>query len=719
MRCPSCGHENASAASFCGACGKPLRAAGPSRADATGTAAPAAAASEPSGSAAVAGHRTRWILGAVGLAAVAAIAIVGARVLHHRVAAAVVAPASRTAATGELDSPPPAPFVVGPVSVHATVTATRTVPLGRNILASSFGGEIENIRGAYGGLGIDGEFLIDTGGTDVWHPDTLGPADTAGVQGVIYPQEMVFSFYKRDTALVSAVVVNNADNANGPGGVEVWTSMDSATGGFTEAAAARVTDTIPVQTLSFTPVMARYVKIRVDSGPPHALQIAQIQIIEGTQPGYSSLLARHPEILNWNTSVRHAAQRGVDWLEPTAVKWQHDNTCFGCHVQAQTLMGLAVAQTNGYVVNSGALRELAVYTRALQDTDGHEKDLGAGNTLTPTQFAAMGMAYYDDVKGVKTDSTLRRYVNWLTSHLQPTGELPQDFVEPPIAQGTIMATANSVVAFMQAYTQTGDSSYKAAADRGLAFIASDTVSTTQDKVFTIIVLSRFGTPAQRQVATRLVQQLRSEQDKDGGWRETPGMPGSNAFATGQVLYAFQEAGVSITSPEFSKGVHYLLATQDRSGSWLATNTQSDRLSNFAPTMWAVIGLAGTVEPPPADSLKAELDRYGRLVLYINFDFNKATLRPDSKPIVAQVLKLLQEYPELNVTINGHTDNVGNHDYNVKLSQERAAAVVAALVAAQIAPARLSSGGFGPDQPIADNSTEKGRAKNRRVELIKQ
>jgi outer membrane protein OmpA-like peptidoglycan-associated protein len=197
------------------------------------------------------------------------------------------------------------------------------------------------------------------------------------------------------------------------------------------------------------------------------------------------------------------------------------------------------------------------------------------------------------------------------------------------------------------------------------------------------------------------------------------MPGSNAYATGQVLYALKEAGVSITSPQFSKGVHYLIANQDPSGSWLSTNTQSDRLSTFAPTMWAVIGLAGTVEPPPADSLKAELDRYGRLVLYINFDFNKATLRPDSKPIVAQVLKLLQGYPELSVVINGYTDNVGAHDYNVKLSQQRAAAVVAALEAGGVAAGRLSSGGFGPEQPLADNDTEKGRAKNRRVELIKQ
>jgi outer membrane protein OmpA-like peptidoglycan-associated protein len=171
-----------------------------------------------------------------------------------------------------------------------------------------------------------------------------------------------------------------------------------------------------------------------------------------------------------------------------------------------------------------------------------------------------------------------------------------------------------------------------------------------------------------------------------------------------------------------RGVKYLLHTQEDSGAWPVQNSATNRPSEFAPTMWAVIGLAGSygeVEDPTAGSLKSQLDQTGRAVLYINFDFNKSTLRPDAKPIIAQVVKLLTDDPSLTLAINGHTDNVGQHDYNVKLSQTRAAAVVSTLVAANIASARLSSGGFGPDQPIDDNGTEKGRAKNRRVELVKQ
>lgn len=126
----------------------------------------------------------------------------------------------------------------------------------------------------------------------------------------------------------------------------------------------------------------------------------------------------------------------------------------------------------------------------------------------------------------------------------------------------------------------------------------------------------------------------------------------------------------------------------------------------------------TIQPPTADALKDQLDKEGRIALYVNFDFAKATLKPDAAPTIAQVVELLKRNADLKVSIEGYTDGVGGHDYNLKLSQDRAAAVVAAIVAAGIDGARLQSAGFGPDKPIAPNDTDEGRAKNRRVELVK-
>jgi outer membrane protein OmpA-like peptidoglycan-associated protein len=79
---------------------------------------------------------------------------------------------------------------------------------------------------------------------------------------------------------------------------------------------------------------------------------------------------------------------------------------------------------------------------------------------------------------------------------------------------------------------------------------------------------------------------------------------------------------------------------------------------------------------------------------------------------------MKDDPSLKLEVSGHTDNIGEHDYNVKLSASRAAAVVAAIVAQGIQAGRLSATGYGPDKPAADNGKEEGRAKNRRVELTK-
>src|SRR3546814_9417356 len=83
----------------------------------------------------------------------------------------------------------------------------------------------------------------------------------------------------------------------------------------------------------------------------------------------------------------------------------------------------------------------------------------------------------------------------------------------------------------------------------------------------------------------------------------------------------------------------------------------------------------------------------------------------SSDLIAQVVTLLKDNADLKLSIEGHTDNVGGHDYNVQLSQDRAAAVVAALVKAGIAAGRLASTGYGPDKPVADNASSRGRARS--------
>jgi OmpA-OmpF porin, OOP family len=121
----------------------------------------------------------------------------------------------------------------------------------------------------------------------------------------------------------------------------------------------------------------------------------------------------------------------------------------------------------------------------------------------------------------------------------------------------------------------------------------------------------------------------------------------------------------------------------------------------------------------ANELLDKLNADGFVALYINFDTGRATILPESAGILDQVAAALERSSGLKLEVAGHTDNVGTPEANHKLSEDRSKAVVAALVARGIAEARLTAKGYGQSAPVADNRTEEGRAKNRRVELVKK
>jgi OOP family OmpA-OmpF porin len=102
---------------------------------------------------------------------------------------------------------------------------------------------------------------------------------------------------------------------------------------------------------------------------------------------------------------------------------------------------------------------------------------------------------------------------------------------------------------------------------------------------------------------------------------------------------------------------------------------------------------------------------------VNFEFNKAILTGESKPILDQVAAGLSKHPRVRVELQGHTDSVGSAPYNLTLSQHRAEAVRDYLIAQGVSSAELTAVGYGKTQPIADNKTAEGRALNRRVVML--
>ena len=151
--------------------------------------------------------------------------------------------------------------------------------------------------------------------------------------------------------------------------------------------------------------------------------------------------------------------------------------------------------------------------------------------------------------------------------------------------------------------------------------------------------------------------------------------------------------------------------QDSSGNPIATQVDVIEIKPMEAGLVAV----------NAESLANDITRTGHASVYgILFDTGKADVKPESDATLKEIAKLLSQNAQLKLFVVGHTDNVGQLAANTDLSRRRAEAVMKVLTAKYgVAAARLQAAGDGPTAPVASNDTEDGRARNRRVELVKQ
>jgi OOP family OmpA-OmpF porin len=129
-----------------------------------------------------------------------------------------------------------------------------------------------------------------------------------------------------------------------------------------------------------------------------------------------------------------------------------------------------------------------------------------------------------------------------------------------------------------------------------------------------------------------------------------------------------------------------------------------------PEEEAVVQERPAPPPPPKGTKIAEIPGP-------NFDFDKATLTPAGKAKVADAARTLKDNPSIHVEVGGHTDSIGSDGYNQRLSERRAKTVAEELTRDGISASRLTVRGYGERKPVADNATEAGRARNRRVEIV--
>lgn len=198
-------------------------------------------------------------------------------------------------------------------------------------------------------------------------------------------------------------------------------------------------------------------------------------------------------------------------------------------------------------------------------------------------------------------------------------------------------------------------------------------------------------------------------------------------ATGRLSSTmFTVRGYNLSGAAFDNADAYLLAArQAKSDTYVVMY-----VSHIYGHPEHVAYLLDVIEPKPLEGglvtisaavLASSITAAGHASVYgIYFDTGKAIIKPESKPVLNEIAKLLKTQPDLKLHVVGHTDNVGQLTANMTLSKQRADAVVAALVSQyQIAAGRLQAGGVGPLSPVATNRTEDGRSKNRRVELVEQ
>jgi len=182
--------------------------------------------------------------------------------------------------------------------------------------------------------------------------------------------------------------------------------------------------------------------------------------------------------------------------------------------------------------------------------------------------------------------------------------------------------------------------------------------------------------------------------------------------------ALRAAGFTLDFTGYDVPEHYV--TAHKGPQWVAV-VASEMTGDSSYVLTTVLTEAMQQEmTSDAKAWADEIGKTGHAAIYgIEFDTGKATIKPESEKVLSEVLGMLQAQPGWKMKVEGHTDSTGTKAGNLALSQKRAESVVSWLVQKGIAQTQLEAAGLGDTKPIADNATDAGRAKNRRVELVKQ
>jgi ankyrin repeat protein len=303
-----------------------------------------------------------------------------------------------------------------------------------------------------------------------------------------------------------------------------------------------------------------------------------------------------------NNSPRAAVERVLPMLQASSKQFYDRGGCVGCHHNLQMALTVQEARRTGIQVDE----ILAAEERATMARDidiWREQSLqgivAPGGAATTTGYLLMAL----DAQGHPADTATDTQARLLRMLQRDDGRWLTP-VRPPIEYSEFTATAVSVRG-LSLYGGDDPAASKASIERAVRWLEGATPRNHEDRVFRLLGLSWAGTPKKAREAA--LRELQKQQRSDGGWAQTD-FRASDAYATGEALYALRTAGVSTGSRTYRRGVKYLLSTQLEDGSWLVRSrslpTQAyfesgfphggDQFISSAATHWAVLALLQTL-----------------------------------------------------------------------------------------------------------------------------
>jgi hypothetical protein len=356
-----------------------------------------------------------------------------------------------------------------------------------------------------------------------------------------------------------------------------------------------------------------------------------------------------------------AAQDGIDWLMGSLCGWMQTTgmqmdcsdgqvkTCMGCHVQAETVLGLARSSRRCYVLPAtpcmlpGDESPLQFAARFIAESqrkscilgaptatcqawglpvidpttiDGQTANLGSighyppcgsnspGASIHPilqTAHGGLNLTGYTEYISPTYSTNVVALADWLVTQQDAGGRWIADRFEAPVDQGDIFCTGSAVMSMNGARpyaTPAEIASYDAAIARASSWVQGLAPTTTQDKLFAMMTYLGAGLTAADIPVQILQDDIINDILPDGGWAERPGL-GSNAYATGQALNALLDSGLPVDHPEVCSGIGWLVQNQNADGSWsmgvTGVTTDAGRPSEFTATIWPVLAL-GSLRP---------------------------------------------------------------------------------------------------------------------------